>query len=247
MFRKRVIYTVHDGLLHKGEKNLASQFLQDQRIGNATDLIFLTEFIKNQVTNKLLKGKLIHIIPHGLFELDYQSVVTDSTENLNLLFFGRISEYKGVELLYNAFQKNNNKAMQLRICGKSDYELKLHNTANIIIENNYLDELEIKEQLQWADVLIIPYEEATQSGVIALGISAELPMICTKLGGLVEQLQQDEALWVNYDLNELIDAINKMKDVELRLKLSNKMKDKKKTLSWDTIAASSEVAILSLN
>jgi glycosyltransferase involved in cell wall biosynthesis len=243
LFRKRVIYTVHDGILHKGEKSRTTQWIQNTRIKHSTDLIFLTKYVRNQIAYKYLKAKKTYIIPHGLLGSMIVSPISEDLNSLNILFLGRITPYKGIELLNEAVVGHSDNFLKLRICGKSDYNLIIKKANHIEVIDKYLSDTEIEEQLLWADVLVVPYEEATQSGIISLGINAELPMICTKVGGLPEQLETGECLWINYDVEQLKAAITKMKEKNLRTYFKDKMRSKKKTLSWSMIAESIQLVL----
>jgi glycosyltransferase involved in cell wall biosynthesis len=66
---------------------------------------------------------------------------------------------------------------------------------------------EIETQLKACDVLILPYREATQSGVITLGIHHHCPMIITRVGGLEEQLPEGAALFCEPNPQAIAEAI----------------------------------------
>ena len=59
---------------------------------------------------------------------------------------------------------------------------------NLSIIDKFLDEEEISYLLNTNDVLILPYIDATQSGIVTLGMASGLPIICTNVGGLKEQI-----------------------------------------------------------
>jgi glycosyltransferase involved in cell wall biosynthesis len=58
----------------------------------------------------------------------------------------------------------------------------------VTVENRWVPEPEIGRLLAWSDALILPYREATQSGVAAAALAAGRPVIATRVGGLGEQL-----------------------------------------------------------
>ena len=58
----------------------------------------------------------------------------------------------------------------------------------VTVENRWVPETEIGSLLAWSDALILPYREASQSGVAAAAIAAGRPVIATRVGGLGEQL-----------------------------------------------------------
>ena len=94
--------------------------------------------------------------------------------------------------------------------------------------------------------MIIPYTEATQSGVIPLGIFTEIPMVCTEVGGLQEQLTKDECVWVQPNEKALTEGIKKIiNNPTFYNELKVKMREKKSQLSWQKIAKQVENYIIS--
>lgn len=239
LLNRKVVITIHDGILHKGEKNKWLQFNSDLKVRLSTDVIFLTEFVKKQVFDRLQLKKNAYVIPHGIYENTFVKTKEESNSK-NILFIGRIGKYKGVELLISAIEEMGTSVDKLIIAGKSLYKLDNRETAeNIQIIDKYLSEEEIGTLLGWADILVIPYLEATQSGIITLGIYAELPMVCTNVGGLREQLGDEECVWVEPNKESLKTGLKLLLENEsLAANLKAKMQSKKQELSWAKIAKS---------
>ncbi|MBE9600320.1 glycosyltransferase [Pedobacter sp. MC2016-24] len=234
---RKVVITIHDGILHEGENNKWLQLDSDLKIKLATDVIFLTVFVKNQVINRMKANKRLHIIPHGIYENEFVTIKEQHLSK-NILFVGRIGKYKGVELLIDAASDILPDFDQLIIAGKSLYPIVNRSTSESIkIKDKFLTDEEIGALLSWADILVIPYLEATQSGVITLGIYAELPMVCTKVGGLQEQLKSDECIWVEPNKESLkTGLLSLLNDKDLFWSLKHKMALKKKEFSWNEVS-----------
>ncbi len=235
ILKRKVVITAHDGILHDGENGKLLSFLNKFEIKSADELIVLTEFVKQLIIKKFQYKNKIHVIPHGLIENKFIKR-KDQTGSKNLLFLGRISKYKGVELLIESVSEISESIDKLIIAGKSIYNINYGNHPKIEIQDNYLSDQEIGELLSWADVLILPYLEGSQSGVIALAINAELPMVCTNVGGFKEQLENDEAIWVSPNKESLKEGIlSIINNVDLQNKIKFKLKQKKEVLSWAQI------------
>lgn len=208
MRRIGVVYTVHDGVLHEGEDYFRHRMLQNACIRRANQLIFLTNFVKNETMNLLRLFTNATVIPHGPINIPHLSIEHKHSTRLKLLFLGRIGKYKGVELLLEALKSAENDIWEcLTIAGKPLYKIQTLSNSKIRFIRNWLSMEEIADLINRHDVLILPYKSATQSGVITLGISAAIPMICTKMGGLPEQLAEDEAVWTEPDTFSLLEAI----------------------------------------
>ncbi|RZJ86782.1 MAG: glycosyltransferase [Chryseobacterium sp.] len=236
MLKRKIILTVHDGELHKGENGFLLRMLNRLEIMLADELIFLTPHVEKIVRTKYKVKKPLHIVPHGLLGERGIKVKERRRESGNLLFLGRISPYKGVELLMKTAE-NLNYFENLIIAGKSIYKLDYLRNAKIKIQDKYLSEAEITALLEWADVLVLPYLEASQSGVIPLGINAAIPMVCTNVGGLRDQLENDEAVFVEPNEHSLKAGIETLlNDTDLYNAIIAKLRHKKESLSWGTIS-----------
>jgi glycosyltransferase involved in cell wall biosynthesis len=116
--------------------------------------------------------------------------------------------------------------------------LQVPKNPTIRVISHWLSEAEIAELLQTHHVLVLPYTSATQSGVITLGISAGIPMLITKVGGLPEQLTDNEAIWINPDPVEIAQGIRLLSTQPGQYaSLHEKMRRKKENFSWQQPAA----------
>jgi len=192
----KTILTIHDAVFHPGEWQWGQGWFQNRAMRRANRLIVLSEFVKKQLPVSL-QGKTT-VIPHPV--LLPQTTVPRRVFKLplRLLFLGRMARYKGVDLLLEAVKDfSAEKIQHLTLAGLPMQETVLPETAFPIQKiERWLNESEITPLLQEHDVLILPYREASQSGVVALGIPAAIPMVVTKVGGLPEQLAEKEAVWV---------------------------------------------------
>ena len=113
-----------------------------------------------------------------------------------LLFFGFVRGYKGLKHLIRAMQRivNNVEQAKLLIVGdfagdKEEY-LKLIEEYGvkdyIEIHDGYIPDQEVEKFFAASDVVVLPYESATQSGIVQIAYGFEKPVIATKVGGLPE-------------------------------------------------------------
>lgn len=150
----------------------------------------------------------ISIIPLGLF-IQYPIVdkpvarkqLCIAEENI-ILFFGLLRPYKGVKYLIEAFEAlpgDLTRSTRLLIVGEAweDQESLLRAETSPIREkislvNRYIGDSEIPFYFSAADVLVLPYTRASQSGVAPLAMLYGLPIIATTVGGLEEGLHSYE-------------------------------------------------------
>ena len=113
----------------------------------------------------------------------------------NILFFGLIREYKGLDILLRAFDRLDD-SYQLIIAGEpyGSFEKyrKLIDTNSgrdrIHVFPDYIRDSQVKNYFSAADVVVLPYRSATQSGVSSISNHFEVPMIVTDVGGLRETI-----------------------------------------------------------
>ncbi|WP_413294146.1 glycosyltransferase [Bdellovibrio sp. HCB185ZH] len=242
-----VIYTSHDGLMHFGEKKEYTQFLMNMNIRLANKVIFLSDATRRQVLH-VVGAKPYSIIPHGLFRLEGMEDLEFVREKPNILFIGRVSKYKGVELLLEAVSKiHHSKFEKLVVAGKSNYKIQAISGGNVTIDDNWLSEDDITRYINDSDIMVFPYLESTQSGALTLGISAARPLLATRVGGIEEQVTEDEAFLVDPTVDGLHKGLLAMiDDVQLRSRQIVKLKEKRDAHSWCNLSKRVENFIFGL-
>lgn len=112
---------------------------------------------------------------------------------LRLLFFGRIHGYKGLSLLIEAIEqlRRSGLAISLGIAGAGNIEKHRARLERLDAEivNRWLTEQEVAPLFARFDALVLPYVEASQSGVAAVAFAHAMPVVATPVAGLVEQVE----------------------------------------------------------
>ena len=207
-----LLYTVHDPILHSGESK-ASQFLNSfavRDIKSADKVIVLSSIFQKYISEHYKKPiNDIIVLPHGTFDT-YKDIGHNQTEasdwyhdqadKINFLFFGRIEYYKGIDLLikaYSALEKKYLNRVSLLIAGKGDfspYHDAFKQLRNAKLLNYMIPDEDVMSLFRGNNVItILPYRDATQSGVINLAAQSSSLIISTNVGGLPEQLDYGKA------------------------------------------------------
>lgn len=246
LYNVKSISIVHDGVLHYGDGNKVDQFLRCRYVKASDGLIFLTSFVKKNVREKIGYHSKSIVIPHGIitsdvFEGPEKRVGRIKNKSLpNLLFFGRVSKYKGIGMLLNAMCKIDSSLYDtLRIVGKHQFNLEVSDELKekVYVKDEYVSDADLANYFNISDILILPYLEATQSGVAMLGLSAQIPMIITNVGGLKEQFTEDEVIFCSPEVSDIKKSIEELiLNEPKRLKMIDKLENKRKDLSWPNIA-----------
>ena len=226
--------------MHSGDGYPFEQALNRVYIHKANHLVFLTNHVKKLVLKEIPFIGTPHVIPHGIIKPEgVISKTKELKENPKLLFLGRINKYKGIEDLFQAVKGlDPDKYEKLIIAGKSSYSMDFVQHEKVELIDKWLTENELSSLVNDCDVLILPYKEATQSGIVTIGIAGALPMICTNVGGIEEQLKPDkEALFVQSNPESIRNGILKLiSDKKLYLDISRNLQEKSLTLDWQNIA-----------
>jgi D-inositol-3-phosphate glycosyltransferase len=120
-----------------------------------------------------------------------------------ILFFGRIRPYKGIEYLLDAFRLlSTDERANYRLIvagepkkGSEEYLREIQqsvkrdfNQGQVILRIQFIPDEEMELYLKGADVLVLPYKEIFQSGVLFLAYSFGLPVVATDVGSFREEI-----------------------------------------------------------
>jgi glycosyltransferase involved in cell wall biosynthesis len=101
--------------------------------------------------------------------------------------------------------------VRLRLVGQGPLDLGPL-PANVDLERRWAPEEEIPDLFAQADLAILPYQEASQSGVLPIAQHLGLPSLVTPVGGLLEQVEQGKSGFVATDATGrgLADAVKRI-------------------------------------
>jgi len=126
-----------------------------------------------------------------------------------ILFFGRITPYKGLEYLVKAFQQlcDEGENCKLIIAGRPDCSEQYWNALQetiwqslqqdrVLLRSEFIPNEQTEIFFKAADILVLPYREIYQSGVLFLGHSFGLPVLAADVGSLSEDIAEGETGFV---------------------------------------------------
>jgi glycosyltransferase involved in cell wall biosynthesis len=189
----KVIETIHDLRPHESKKAFYKMIRQEIISRRIQKSMLRVHYL---VTNSSYQfDELEKIIPDGkVFYHDFPTLVTDNivegkdippelldNKRPYILFFGRIEQYKGLELLLKAYVDSILcEKYGLVIAGKGELPLEKHN-PNILLINRYIKDTEIRYLYEHAICVVYPYISATQSGVLSLSFYFGTPTLASDI------------------------------------------------------------------
>lgn len=245
-----IVLSIHDAEPHEGEKDWRTSLSRWLSFKHIKHYIFHSDYSKEIFIKKRgLSDELCTNVRFGIFDL-FQNWVGNykKEEERNILFIGRISRYKGIEILFKSAEIISAliSDCQFTIAGKCvpGYTLperpKLLNGCSFNIIEKYLSISELADLIQRATFIVCPYSNATQSGVVLTAYAFNKPVVATNVGGLPEYVWQDQSglLIPPNDPGKLADAIifllrNKHVRDDMKMFIQSELHKK---LCWDESA-----------
>ncbi len=215
----RYVVIVHEARGHPGDPTgrLHRWTLQDIRL--ADRIVTLTEAVAADVAASWnVPAARIVTLAHPVMRYGTQPVPPrDPAQPLRVLFFGRIMAYKGLGLLIEATEmlRREGVVLALHVVGEGEItppEREALARIGAAVANRWVTHAEIGGILAAADVVVLPYREASQSGVVAAAFGVGRPVVVTPVGGLAEQVRDgvDGLVAPAADAAGLADALRRL-------------------------------------
>lgn len=166
---------------------------------------------KNRILLLPLGAHVPDVVPFMPKELD--SVI----ERPYILFIGRIDKYKGIGTLCQLYNKNKDIDFIMVIAGAGELSQDefqfLKSDERIVLLNRYIEDGEFIGLMQMAYAVVLPYNEASQSGVIPIAYKFGCPVIVSAVKGLTQFVDDGSTGFICNNLNDYKLAINKLNTI----------------------------------
>lgn len=199
------------------------------------------------------------LLPHPVYEnFGERLPVAEARGKLGItatkviLFFGFIRKYKGLDSLLAAmpailrhvpdvhllvvgefFEDKDPYLQQIRESGIGDH---------VTVHDRYVPNEEVADWFSAADILVLPYHSATNSGIVQIGYNFATPAVVTDVGSLSEVVLDGKTGFVlrSADPESLADAVGKMYDGDTIARFSKNIEAERAKYSWDAFASGIE-------
>lgn len=181
---------IHEVIPHEGDKQVKMVDLMNKAVVKLSDHIVLRnkKYIDELIKRYGIEKDRVHFL-----ELWRRfPKFTEPRYTKRVLFFGRINPYKGVDNLLEIAKLCPK--IHFDVIGRVDPQMQsivdeLKKLPNVFLNNNYVSDDEMKEVFINADWVILPYNSASQSGVIIDAYKYSRPVIAFDVGAISEQVE----------------------------------------------------------
>lgn len=221
--KTRIISILDNVIPH--EKRIGDMPMIRYFVNSVNGFVAMSKSVLNDVNHfNTTKPKIFS--PHPLYDNFGEKIVREEAiEQLHLdknqqymLSFGFIRDYKGLDLLMEAFADERFRALNVKLIVAGEFytneafyfnlEEKLGLKGNIIWANQFIPDSAVRYYFCASDIVVQPYKSATQSGVTQIAYHFEKPMLVTNVGGLAEIVPNGKVGYVvQPEIKEIADAL----------------------------------------
>jgi glycosyltransferase involved in cell wall biosynthesis len=214
-----LVISLHDPKPHTGEENWKIRFKNRFFFKHARAFIFYSKHASNLFQQAYPDLKTprysIRLLPY-LFVRNYHAEIKVA-QDPPILFFGRLSPYKGIDILLEAIpmvlQRFPNQ--KFIIAGNPSYgytpnpEIINKYAENIELIARYLDTPSLVKLIRQSAFVVCPYLDATQSGVLSTSFALDKTVLATNVGAFPEYIESGKnGLLVEPNANQLAQGLN---------------------------------------
>jgi glycosyltransferase involved in cell wall biosynthesis len=198
------------------------------------------------------------LVPHPVYEIFGSGLPKKQakdelgiTDEKVILFFGYIRRYKGLHTLLDAMPTIL-KTMNVRLLVVGEFYDDEQKYRRQIDENNLRDSVtvysdyvpneDVSRYFSAADVVVLPYISATQSGIVQIAYQFNRPVIATDVGGLAEVVLNEKTGFIVKAESpaEVANAVIRFYEEQREPEFVQNVREEKKKYSWDNLVQAIE-------
>ena len=239
------------------EERLLDTRLTKRFFGFIDSFIVLSKKVENELLSFIPEAKYKYS-PHPIYSIFNNTLSKEQAKaelklatKKVLLFFGLIREYKGLDILINAMEKIKTELEDytLLIVGEcyenenkyTDLIKKAGITDNVKCHYSFIPDNEVGKYFSAADVVVLPYKTASQSGIVQIAYHFDTPVIVSNVGGLPEIVDEGKTGYcVEPNSNAFAKAIKAFYENDNISEMNSNISEYKSQFSWDAMVKAIE-------
>jgi len=222
--KTKMVAMIHNMIPH--EPTLLDKVFPKYFVNAMDGFVAMAESVVNDINHFDTENKPKVVSPHPIYD-HYGDALTKKEAAIKLglyeqknyvLFFGFIRQYKGLDLLLEAFADERLRQFPVKLIVAGEfYEnpapymqqiIRLGLDEIVELRTKFIPDNEVRNYFSIADLVAQPYRSATQSGVSQIAYHFEKPMLVTNVGGLAEIIPNGKVGYVvEVDPIQIADAL----------------------------------------
>ncbi len=191
--RRKMVLTMHDPLPHSSDMRRLNRFHRWVAFRSVRDIIILSASLKDEFARKChVDSQNIHMSRFGIYNIlhNVEPAKMDLPKKY-ILYAGSINPHKGIKFLCEAMRLISRKHPDLSLViagrGAFDFDIEAYmKDCPIQLINRFVTDGELVTLMKNSSLVVCPYIDATQSGVIMSSFALDKPVIATNVGALGE-------------------------------------------------------------
>ncbi len=252
--KTRCIGLIHNMIPH--EPNVLDKYLLPYFVKQMDGFTTLSHAVIKDIDQFDKNNKPKSWAPHPIYDhygelidkIEARKQLGLSADGKYVLFFGFIRDYKGLDLLIDAFGDLRLQDMGVRLLVAGEFygdpqpylnRIRSLDISDIVIlHNDYIPDNKVNLYFRACDIVAQPYKTATQSGVTQVAFHFECPMLVTNVGGLPEIVPDGKIGYVvNPDAQDIADALVRYYKENKEEEFTVGVREEKLKYGWDRITA----------
>jgi len=222
--KTKMVALIHNMIPH--EPTILDKLFPKYFVDSMDGYVAMADSVVEDVKHFDKSDKPKAVSPHPIYD-HYGELLTKKEAAMRLglfdhkeyiLFFGFIRQYKGLDLLLEAFADERLREFPVKLIVAGEFyenpepylktiqKLGLEN--HVVLRTKFIPDSDVRNYFSVADIIAQPYRTATQSGVSQIAYHFEKPMLVTNVGGLAEIIPDGKVGYVvNVDPKQIADAL----------------------------------------
>ncbi len=233
------------------EKRLLDESLTRHFLDHVDCFLVMSKSVEDDL-NEMYPKAVYRYAPHPVYDIFQESISKkEARQQLGLktervlLNFGMIRKYKGLDVLLNSIPRLKSELddFTVLVVGECYEDLKKyhHLIKSLDISDvvdfraEFVPDKDVHLYFSAADIVVLPYRSATQSGIVPIAFNFNRPVIVTDVGGLPEIVPDGEVgFTVPCNSEAVAEAVLKFYNRNLEQQFSLNVASHKRMISWES-------------
>ena len=240
--KARLMFICHNVFPH--ERFVLDRFLTKLTLKQGDYFILHSEKEVSELKS-IIKDPAYGVNMHPTYDaFDFSGTRAEKTGGRTLLFFGFVRPYKGLKYLLEAMAYID-EDIRLMVVGdfgndRESYEKQIEELGiggRLEIHDEYVPDKQVEKFFKACDAVVLPYIDATQSGIAQIAFGFRKPVIATDVGGLPEVVTDGSTgiICRSGDSRALAEAVKRFYSLSTEVDFAANIEKDSRRFSWEQL------------